>query len=41
MSCRTLTHHTLNIMQGRVTVHLGATLPEQVQVRAVKHKNRI
>lgn len=41
MSRRPLTHHTLNIMQGRVTVHLGATLPEQVQVRAVKHKNCI
>ena len=37
----TLTHRTLNIVQGRVAVHLGAALPEQVQVRAVKHKNRI
>ena len=41
MICRALTHHTLNIVQGRVAVHLGAALPEQVQVRAVKHKNRI
>ena len=38
---RALTHHTLNIVQGRVAVHLGAALPKQVQIRSIKHKNRI
>lgn len=41
MSRRALTHHTLNIVQSGVAVHLGAALPKQVQIRSVKHKNRI
>ena len=38
---RALTHHTLNIVQSGVAVHLGAALPKQVQIRSIKHKNRI
>ena len=38
---RALTHHTLNIVQSGVAVHLGAVLPKQVQIRSIKHKNRI
>lgn len=38
---RALTHHTLNIVQRGVAVHLGAALPKQVQIRSIKHKNRI
>ena len=41
MSRRALTHHTLNIVQSGVAVHLGAALPKQVQIRSIKHKNRI
>ena len=35
-----LTHHQFNIVQGRVPVHLGATLPQQIQIRTVQNKNR-
>ena len=35
-----LAHHQFNIVQGCVPVHLGATLPQQIQIRAVQNKNR-
>ena len=38
---RALTHHTLNIVQSGVAVHLRAALPKQIQIRSIKHKNRI
>ena len=36
-----LTHHQLNIVQGCVPVHLGATLPQQIQIRAVQNKKSL